>query len=600
MTSEASSDSAAPEASPAAGGQATVSASLVELAMQNDALRQAQAVLTRTCDHYAKLYEFAPVGYLTLSPLASIEEINLTGAELLGAERAALLGRPFSALVVPEDAERWQRSFDSVLQHPLQPVNVELSLLRGNAASFQARLDCSGVPESGPLTEIRIAVCDVSERSLAHAALRMSEERFRNLLHTVPAVAVQGYSHDGTTLYWNEAAVQLFGYTREEAIGRNVLDLIIPPELREQTRRAIARMGTTSHAMPAAERSLMRRDGSRVDVFSSHVVIETPGHPPEHFCLDIDLSERKKMEATLREQEEFFRLISENLGDFVAVLDVDGHRLYNSPSYQRFIDEVSDLLGTDSFVEIHSDDRDRVRQVFRQTVETGVGQQIEYRFVDHKGAVHHMESRGGVIRDRDGKVIRVMVISRDITVRKLAEEKIMDLAFNDPLTHLPNRRLLEDRLERSVAFGARSGRHAAVMFIDLDHFKSINDQFGHEGGDCVLRQVAERLVTCVREEDTVARWGGDEFVVILEGLHEDAEQAESQARSVGDKILSVLGEPYQLGQKSCCATPSIGTTLYCGQRSSAEALLQKADQAMYRAKAEGRNTQRFSDASGDR
>lgn len=593
MASEGSSDAEPGNLSPAmVEGKTTASAGFVELALQNEALRQAQNELKRTCDHYASLYEAAPVGYLTVSRLAVIEEINLTGAEMLGLDRPALIGRSFNALVSPEDLERWQRRFGDMLNHPLEPIYVELALRHNNGACFRARLDCRGVLRSAR-QEIRIAICDVTERNLANTALRTSEERFRNLLSTVPAVAVQGYSHDGTTFYWNDASVQLYGYTREEAIGRNLLDLITPPEIRDETRQALAHMSATSDTIPAAERSLMRRDGSRVEVFSSHVVTKTQDNPPELFCIDIDLSERKKMEASLREQEEFFRLISENLSDFVAVLDINGRRLYNSPSYQRFIEEVSEMQGTDSFVEIHPDDRDRVREVFRETVETGIGQHIEYRFVARNGEIHHMESRGCVIRDHDGKPIRVMVISRDITARKLAEEEIKDLAFNDPLTHLPNRRLLEDRLRRSVVFNTRSGRHAAVMFVDLDHFKSVNDQYGHDGGDVVLRQVSERLITCVREEDTVARWGGDEFVVILEGLHEDAEQAAAQARNVGEKILSVLGQPYLLGQRSCTVTPSIGTTLYCDQKAGIETLLKQADQAMYQAKAAGRNAQRF-------
>jgi diguanylate cyclase (GGDEF)-like protein/PAS domain S-box-containing protein len=561
-------------------------------AAQGDALPQDQVELQNICDHYASLYDFAPVGYLTLSRLAVVDAINFTGTTLLGMDRAALLGSSFSTLVSPEDAARWERLFESILQHLLEPLSIELSLRHGAGTTFPARLDCRGIPGRDAQPEIRITFCDLTERNLADAARRMSEQRFNNLLRTVPAVAVQGYSEDGTTFYWNEASEKLYGYTQAEAVGRNLLDLIIPPEIRDETRQAIARMIATREAVPAGELSLMRRDGARVDVFSSHVITRTPGHPPELFCIDIDLSQRKKIEATLREQEEFFRQISENLSDFIAVLDVDGHRLYNSPSYQRFIEEVSELRGTDSFAEIHRDDRDRVRQVFRETVESGIGQQIEYRFVGRNGEIHDIESRGCAICDRDGKVVRVMVISRDITARKLAEEEIRALAFNDPLTRLPNRRLFEDRLKRSLAVSARSGRYAAVMFIDLDRFKAVNDEFGHDGGDCLLRQVADRLVTCVREGDTVARYGGDEFVVILEGLPEDAGLAESQSRIIGDKILSVLGQHYRLGEASCSVTPSIGTVLFRGQLVSAEVLLQQADTAMYQAKAAGRNTQR--------
>lgn len=186
-------------------------------------------------------------------------------------------------------------------------------------------------------------------------------------------------------------------------------------------------------------------------------------------------------------------------------------------------------------------------------------------------------------------------ISVDISSRKLAEKLVHDLAFYDPLTALPNRRMLGDRLQQAFATSARHDAHGAVFFIDLDHFKQLNDSLGHDHGDLLLQQVATRLLQCVRGEDTVARIGGDEFVVMTVSLHESARTAARQAATVGQKILQAVSQPFQLGRHVHAVTPSIGVTLFKGREASAEELIKRADVAMYQAKAAGRGTVRFFD-----
>jgi diguanylate cyclase (GGDEF)-like protein/PAS domain S-box-containing protein len=191
------------------------------------------------------------------------------------------------------------------------------------------------------------------------------------------------------------------------------------------------------------------------------------------------------------------------------------------------------------------------------------------------------------------KVLQATV--RDITKRKQAEEEIKNLAFYDPLTHLPNRRLLLDRLKQALASSARSGREGALLFIDLDNFKTLNDTLGHDIGDLLLKQVAQRLESCVREGDTVARLGGDEFVVMLEDLSEHDLEAAAQAETVGEKILAALNQPYQLATHVHHSTPSIGVAIFSDHEQSQDELLKQADIAMYQAKKAGRNTLRFFD-----
>jgi len=201
------------------------------------------------------------------------------------------------------------------------------------------------------------------------------------------------------------------------------------------------------------------------------------------------------------------------------------------------------------------------------------------------------------VRDPLGDISRFVAIFSDITQRKAAEEEIKHLAFYDPLTRLPNRRLLLDRLGQALALADRSGIGGALLFIDLDNFKTLNDTLGHETGDQLLVEVANRLQDCLREGDTAARLGGDEFIIMLEGLSGTPNEAAIQARIVGEKILAALNRPYDLSGHPYHSTPSIGIALFGETRTSTSDLLRNADLAMYQSKSAGRNTLRFFDSA---
>ena len=177
------------------------------------------------------------------------------------------------------------------------------------------------------------------------------------------------------------------------------------------------------------------------------------------------------------------------------------------------------------------------------------------------------------VKDSNGNVTNYVSTLMDITLRKAAEERIQYLAFYDPLTHLPNRRLLTDRLNQAMVLSERSGADGALLFIDLDHFKLINDTLGHAVGDLLLQQVAERLTNCVRECDTVARLGGDEFVILLEGLSEHPIEAAAQTENIGKKVITSLNQPYQLGSHEYQSTSSIGLALFSDHDQSREDFL---------------------------
>lgn len=176
-----------------------------------------------------------------------------------------------------------------------------------------------------------------------------------------------------------------------------------------------------------------------------------------------------------------------------------------------------------------------------------------------------------------------------------AVSTLKSFALHDPLTNLPNRRLLMDRLHQARLASARSGHHCALMFLDVDHFKQLNDSLGHDMGDALLQQVSARLLVCAREGDSVARFGGDEFVVLLEGLSSQPQEATAQAAVIAQKMLDALGRTYQLGTHAYDSSLSIGVVIFLGEFEATGDLLKKADLAMYQAKSGGRHTVRFFD-----
>jgi len=346
-----------------------------------------------------------------------------------------------------------------------------------------------------------------------------------------------------------------------------------------------------------AEFSLVRHDLKIIDVRLDCLIVQ---RTPETFVVHVtmtDISARKQAEKRLREQEHLFRVIAERLDGFVAVLDADGRRIYNSPSYERLLGR-RDSIGSNSFLEIHPDDRARVAQVFAETLASGIGQLLEYRFVLPDGSIRVMESRGGVAWDDTGQTRYVVVVSNDVTERKEAEHKIHRLAFYDSLTKLPNRLTLNDRLQQAMAASKRSGQYGALMFLDLDNFKPLNDAHGHIAGDQLLIQAGQRLTAGVREIDTVARFGGDEFVVVIGELNVDLAQSLTDAGLIAEKIRAAIAQPYVLEKVAndkpaeCIThhcTASIGVILFLNHDQSEEEVLKLADIAMYRAKERGRD-----------
>ena len=308
------------------------------------------------------------------------------------------------------------------------------------------------------------------------------------------------------------------------------------------------------------------------------------------------LLELRQREKTLQESESKFRATFEEAAVGISHVALDGRWLRVNQKLCDITGYTREELLTRRYQDItHPDDLENNQKLEHHLLTEEVPTySIEKRYLHKSGRLVWVRPTVSVVNNDSGEPDYFISVIQDITEHKLAESHIQALAFSDPLTGLPNRRLLMDRLEQALAATARHGHQDALLFIDLDDFKTLNDTLGHDKGDRLLKEIAKRLLACVREGDTVARLSGDEFVVLLEDLSKDAPDAATQAETVGRKILDALGKPHQLDGHGHHSSASIGITLFGGaHRESVEEPLKRAELAMYQAKAAGRNTLRF-------
>ena len=396
----------------------------------------------------------------------------------------------------------------------------------------------------------------------------------------------------GVVLEVNKAPLERAGFLREDVIGQFFYDApwwSYQDKIRDRIRNSIDR---------AAQGESIRFDiaakmGDELQTldFKISPVRDEQDRVIALIPTAIDVTYRKKVEADLRIAATAFNSMSG-----ILVTDAQSNILRANPAFLATMGyAIEEIVGMNPRIfKSGRHDSDFYSAMWRSIKELGSWEgEVWDRCKD--GRIIYKWINITAIADDEGRITNYVSTQSDITDRKIAEDAIQRLAFYDPLTDLPNRRLLADRLQQAQASYARTGKGGAILFIDLDNFKSLNDTQGHDVGDILLVQVAKRLKACVREGDTVARLGGDEYIVMLQDLSEDEVEAASQAKAVGKKILDALNQPYQLVGHEYRNTPSIGVTLLNGQHHSSDDLLKQADIAMYQAKKSGRNTLRFFD-----
>ncbi len=299
-----------------------------------------------------------------------------------------------------------------------------------------------------------------------------------------------------------------------------------------------------------------------------------------------------RMHRRLIRQEETLRLIEENVNDVIARTDLEGRYLYISPSIYHVTGYTpEEVVGHTISEFMHPEDVQKRIDAQFETRLTREAQTIVYRFRHKQGHYVWIEASVQAVWKDSEILTDVITVSRDITERKAAEQKIEFMAYHDALTELPNRLLARDRVRQAIASAEREKNKVALLFLDLDNFKTVNDSLGHTTGDVLLKAVARRLKDCVRASDTLSRQGGDEFLIVMPGV-----ESPEAAAPVLDKIREHIQHPFEIDGNELTTSVSIGVALYPDNGRDFDTLLKKADTAMYRAKEQGRNAYRFFDA----
>lgn len=387
---------------------------------------------------------------------------------------------------------------------------------------------------------------------------------------------------------------EMLGYEESEnlSLGKHWADLIHPDD-RAYVNETLENYLNGKFDIYIVEFRMRCKDGNYKWVLARGMVVSygEQGKPLRMIGTHTDITERKQTEQQLRiaatafESQEGIMVTDANhiiLRVNQAFVNITGY------SADEAVGQKADFLNSDHpSAEIYL-------EMWKCIQEKGEwsGEIFNRR---KNGEIYPEHITINAVKDTAGQITNYVNTFTDISIAKAASDRIENLAFFDPLTNLPNRRLFSDRLAQALASSSRSGTHGALLFLDLDHFKTLNDTLGHDYGDLLLKLVADRLNSCVREGDTVARLGGDEFVLLLENLSASSVDAANQIETIGEKILTALNQPYKLHAQEYISTPSIGITLFNDHDESAEDLLKHADIAMYQAKKAGRNTLRFFD-----
>ncbi len=445
--------------------------------------------------------------------------------------------------------------------------------------------------DNGKIEAIEGFLQDISTLKFGEMAAQAAEERFRSIFEN----AIHGIyqtSKDGIYLNVNPALARIYGYGTPADLlhGISNIDsqLYVDSGKRDEFIALMNRLGQVKNF----EARVYLKNGEIIWISENSREVRDPDGKLKYYEGTIeDITARKMMETELRIAATAF----ETHGSMM-ITDTNKVILKVNKAFTETTGYTAeDAIGkTPSMLRSGRHNADFYQAAWESIHRNGTW---EGEIWDRRksGEIYPKWLTISAVKGEDGKVTHYVGSHLDITERKAAEEKILQLAFYDPLTHLPNRRLLMDRLQHALASNSRIGNEGALLFIDLDNFKTLNDTLGHSIGDLLLQQVAQRLHSCVREADTVARLGGDEFIVLLECLSEQAFEAAAQTEAIGEKILVALNQPYWLIKRQYYCTASIGATMLDGKSHTADELMKQADIAMYQAKKAGRNAMRFFD-----
>ncbi|WP_251548796.1 sensor domain-containing protein [Neobacillus muris] len=537
-------------------------------------------------ERYKRLVKLSPIP-MVVHQEGRIRFVNPAFTELVGASgHLELIGKSIVDFSPPEYVDMVKKRIDQLTAPGtfVPPAEERVVRLDGDVIDVEV----TGISLTyGSEVAVLMMVHDITRRKNAEAALRKSEDNYRLIAENMmDLIAVVGA--DNHVKYASPSYGTVLGIPPQTYVGQAATYLVHPDE-HHQVQQVLADVRTAK----APENIVLRKrnDLHQYFYFDTDIlpIIESNGQVKDLLAVSRDITQRFMAEAALRESEEKYRLIADYSQDMIKLVDDDGIILYASPSHKTTLGfNEEELVGKHLGQWIHPDDSVVFMGRLTEAIQKGENFSMELRKLSKSGQWIWVETHGTVIFNETGKVKRMVLNSRNIMERRLYQEKLEQMAYQDPLTGLPNRRFVIQYLEQSIKEAERYQQMLAVILMDLDKFKMINDTLGHDAGDELLQQFARRIKSCLRESDMAARLGGDEFIVLLPKiLHKD------DAIQVAERIREAMLDPWNIGDQIIQTTSSMGISLYPEDGNRAKQLLKHADLALYKAKEKGRNNFQF-------
>ncbi len=427
---------------------------------------------------------------------------------------------------------------------------------------------------------------DTTEEKKLETLLEEQRDIFQKIMQDTEDIMVQGINNNHEVIYWNKGSEKVYDYSAKEAMGKKIEELIVPENIKEIVYQDIEEWIHNGVEIRPTELKLIDKHGNDIHVLSKHIMIQVGVDKYELYGIDINLSTTKALQKELKLQRDFLKTLLDTIPDLVWAKDIRGEYISCNSIFEQFFGaKESEIVGKTDFDFLDKKMAESFKKSDKITMQKGsqfiTEEHIEFLNGGHKG---YFETIKTPFRDSEDKIRGILGISRDISLRKKHEQQLLTFANTDILTGLSNRAVLIGRLEQLIKRRSMKKQYSAILFMDLDNFKEINDLRGHHIGDKLLIEVSKRLKSIVRKGDTVARFGGDEFVLLLEEINTPMDSVH-----VAKKALEVIVETIYIEGLELEVGVSIGISIFPDDSDSSEQLLRYADDAMYHAKRSGRD-----------
>ncbi|MFA5400964.1 MAG: PAS domain S-box protein [Dehalococcoidia bacterium] len=541
--------------------------------------RRLQAALLRSEELHRTILEQMYDSYYEVDLAGTFTFVNDSVCSNLLYSKEELLGKNFNFCVPPDEIKNMFLAFNRVFRagQPNKAFSHKILRRDGKILYAESSIDLRR-DETGQPIGFRSISRDITERKQLEEALLEEKNFTDSVLDSMPGI-FYALDENGRLIRWNKNEEKVTGYSSAELHNMNALNTIAEEE-REIVASKIADVFSQGYA--SVETLILSKDGKKMRYLLTGARVDI-GDKPYVIGMGIDISERIQAEQDLKRSEERYRALFDSSLELVYILDFEGNFLDANRATLELIGYSKEEISTLNVASLF--DTEDLPDVLAMLNKAGVPglykEMMEFKLRRKDSSQVYIEAQSSLIR-REGKPYAIQGIARDITERKMFEQRLSEMATHDFLTGLPNRILLNDRFTMALAQAHRNKHRLAIIAVDLDRFKSVNDTLGHQAGDDLLKAIAIRLKESVRSSDTVARMGGDEFLLLMPEMHmiEDANK-------IIDKIALAFKEPFSIQGSRLNMSASMGLAIYPDDGEDMEALMRKSDAAMYNIKRHG-------------